>query len=282
MAQRRVRDEVLGWGGTRPVVPSGLVVDLARTLARAVAGGLPATAPGGQARQRVTASALARLPGSGPPGAQDAATVRGRLLAAVVADDLAAGHAEPVASLVARAVTELASGRHGDPGSASHWWNGAEAATRAAIRAEVAAVAAQLRTVWPPLDPAEVQVTVRPRLAATVTGRPVVLQARPLVVLDSPRRDERARSIVLVARTGMPRPREDRLLARVTALIATLAAQRPPFRWGVLHVTEGRFEVEDLDPEVLLATAATAGARVGTVLAGAAGSQGDAGTPRRR
>jgi hypothetical protein len=209
---------------------------------------------------------LARPPGSEPPREHDAATVRGLLLAASVAEDLAGAHEGAVAEVVDRAVDELASARPGDPRSASRWWNAAPSARRDAIRDEVATICADLRALWPPLDPTEVRVAVRPRRTAVVPDRPVVLQARPLVVLDSPRRDGRARSVVLVARTGMPRPREDRLLARVTAVIETLHAEQPPFRWGVLHVTDGRLEMEDLDVEVLLAAAATAGARVGTVL----------------
>lgn len=264
-AQRRFRDEVLGWGRDRPVAPPGLVAALRHTLARSVATGLPGAGTG-RGRQRVAASRLARTPGSGPPGKHDAATVRGLLLAAAVADDLAGAHDGTVTTVVERAVDELATARPGDPASASRWWNAAGAAERDAIRDEVATICADLRGMWPPLDPAEVHVAVRPRRTAVVPGRPVLLEARPLVVLDSPRRDDRARSVVLVARTGMPRPREDQLLARITAVIETLHAGRPPLRWGVLHVTDGRLEVEELDAEVLLAAAATAGSRVGTVV----------------
>jgi hypothetical protein len=265
-AQRRVRDEVLAWGGDRPVVPATLVADVGAALANAVAAGMPPST-GARGRQVVGASTLARPPGTGPPQRHDAATVRGVLLAAVVAADLAAGQVGDVTAVVARAVEDLGSARPGDPASPSTWWNAASPAERDAIRDEVVAVCADLRGLWPPLDADRARVSIGPGLRATVPGQPVVLTARPLVVVDSPRRDERARAVVLVARTGMPRPREDRLLARITALVLTLATGRPPFRWGILHVTVGRLEVEDLDADVLLATAATAGARVGTVLA---------------
>lgn len=267
-AQRRVRDEVLGWGVQRPMVPSGLVADLRRTLARSVATGLPQRGDG-RGRQRVSAAALARPPGGRPPAGHDAATVRGLLLTAAVADDLAGAHEGAVAAVVDRAVDDLATARPGDPASPSAWWNAAEPAQRERIRDEVGTICADLRAMWPPLDPAQVHLSVRPRRTAEVPGRQVVLEARPLVVLDSPRRDDRARGVLLVARTGMPRPGEDRLLARITAVIETLHTGRPPFRWGVLHVTDGRLEVEELDADVLLAAAATAGARVGTVLDGA-------------
>lgn len=280
-AQRRVRDEVLAWGGDRPVVPSTLVADIGLALANAVAAGMP---PGAatRGRQVVSASALARPPGTGPPAHHDAATVRGALLTAAVAADLAAGQTGEVDAVVDRTVVDLASARPGDPASPSTWWNAASTADRAAIRDEVVAICADLRDLWPPLDADRARVSIGPGLRATVAGQPVVLTARPLVVVDSPRRDERARAVVLVARTGMPRPREDRLLARITALVLTLATGRPPFRWGLLHVTDGRLEVEDLDGEVLLATAATAGARVGTVLADRAASGRDRGPHRSR
>lgn len=268
-AQRRLRDEVLGWGGERPLVPSGLAGDLADAVAGAVAAGRSSATPVGDARRVVSAATLARPPGTPPLQGHDARTVRGLLLTEVVADDLAGGHRGELAAVVDRAVAQLASARPGDPASPSSWWNAASPGQRAAIRDEVGAIGAQLRTMWPPLDADQVRIAVRPRLRAPVPGQPVDLTARPLVVVDSRRRDARARAVVLVARTGMPRPREDRLLARITALIATLAAGRPPFRWGVLHVTDGRVEVEDLDADLLLAAAATAGSRVGTVLDGA-------------
>lgn len=280
-AQRRVRDEVLAWGGTRPVVPPTLVADAGAALANAVAAGMP---PGARAggRQVVGASVLARPPGTGPPLRQDAATVRGTLLHAAVAWDLATGHDGDLAAVVERTVADLASARPGDPASPSTWWNAASPADREAIRVEVEAICTDLRSLWPPLDTEHVRVSVAPGLRATVPGQPVVVTARPLVVVDSPRQDERARAVVLVARTGMPRPREDRLLARITALVWTLARGRPPFRWGLLHVTDGRLEMEDLDADVLLATAATAGARVGTVLADRAASGRGRGPHRSR
>lgn len=265
-AQRRVRDEVLAWGGARPLVPPRLVADLERVLANAIVAGMPVgTGAGG--RQVVSAAVLARPTGEAPPRSQDAATVRGVLLTAAVTADLAAGHDGDVHDLVDRSVRELATARPGDPGSPSRWWNAALPAEREAIRDEVVAILGELRDVWPPLDPEHARITVAPTLRAAVPGAPVVLTARPLVVVDSPRLDEHARALVLVPRTGLPRPRQDRLLARLTALVLTVATGRPPFRWGLLHVTDGRFEVEDLDADVLLAAAATAGARVGTVLA---------------
>jgi hypothetical protein len=281
-AQRRLRDEVLGWGGERPRIPPGLVGDLAEALASAAAAGRTRAGSAAGGRRAVSATMLARPPGTPRPHHHDAATVRGLLLTAVVAEDLAGGQHGAIASVVARAVTELASARPGDPASPSSWWNAATPLERAAIRAELEAVAGQLRTVWPPLDAQRAHLSVRPVLRAPVPGLPIELTARPLVLVESVRHDDRARAVVLVARTGMPRPREDRLLARITALVATLATGRPPFRWGVFHVTDGRLEVEDLDADVLLATAATAGARVGTVLDGAPVPGGDDSAARRR
>lgn len=263
-AQARVVEEVLAWGRPRPIAPSGLVPALARRLDAAFAGGTgPAAGPPTRGMLAVRG-----LVGSGTwsleaPFVHDRATVRGILLGRSFARDVEQRHGASVGDLVAAVADELAGERPADPASASAWWNTAPAARRRELMAEIADVLADVRTLWPPLPREHLDVTVRPQVRVPIGAGAVLLAARPDLVLDSPRHDDRARALVVVTRTGMPRPVQDRALVRATALVQTLATGRPPFRWVVLHLTDGRLETEDLDAQVLLATAE----RIGTLAA---------------
>ena len=267
-AQARVVDEVLGWGRPRPVAPTGLVDELRGRFDRAFRAAQGTTAGGSAAdgpsvRRTVPVRALIGDPRPGDAGAfsHDRDTLRGVLLTRSFARDVELGQAGEPADVVAAVAGEVAAERPADPGSASVWWNAAPRAARDDILAEVVGVLADLRLLWPPLGEGHLAVAVRRQLRTPAVDRDLVLTARPDLVLDSPRRDDRARALVVVTRSGMPRPAEDRALIRATALVHTLADGRPPFRWAVLHLTDGRFESEDLDPEVLTATAAELGRR---------------------
>ena len=270
-AQARVVEEVLGWAQPRPLIPAGLVAALRGGFGEAFddafgdavgeAGAGPVADP--TRRRAVPVRALLADPTSGDPGsiAHDRDTLRGILLTRSFARDVELGHLGAPEVMVATVADEVAAERPADPGSASLWWNAAPRSVRDDIVAEVVDVVADLRSLWPPLTAAGLSIAVRRQLRAPVGDDALLLTARPDLVLDSPRRDERARSLVVVTRSGMPRPPEDRALVRATALVQTLADGRPPFRWVVLHLTDGRLESEDLQPEVLLATATELGRR---------------------
>ncbi len=262
-AQARVVDEVLGWGRPRPVVPSGLIEELRGRFDAAFGEarrGRPAGAP---IRRTVPVRALVAGVASGVTGTitHDRDTLRGILLTRSFARDVELGQTVAPEDVVVAVAGEVAAERPGAPGSASVWWNAAPRTSRADIVAEVVGVLADLRSLWPSLIEANLAVAVRRQLRTPAAGQALVLTARPELVLDSPRRDARARALVVVTRSGMPRPPEDRALVRATALVQTLVDGRPPFRWAVLHLTDGRLESEDLDPEVLLTTAAELGRR---------------------
>ena len=267
-AQQRVVDEVLGWGRSRPVVPTGLVEEVRGRFDRAFRAAHASTAGvsaegGPSVRRTVPVRSLVGEPRSGDVEAftHDRDTLRGVLLTRSFARDVELGQTGAPADVVAAVAGEVAAERPADPGSASMWWNASPRPVREEILTEVVAVLADLRLLWPPLGEGHLAVAVRRQLRTPVAEGSLVLTARPDLVLDSPRRDERARALVVVTRSGMPRPAEDRALVRATALVHTLADSRPPFRWAVLHLTDGRFESEDLDPEVLVATAAELGRR---------------------
>ena len=265
-------EEVLGWGRPRPTVPPELLATLREQLEAAVVSGRPDPVP-------ATLHLGAVLRGEDAPSCawrHDRDTVRGILLGRAFARDVERGHTDPLATVVDEVAVELAGERPGDPASASAWLNGAGAPGRAELQREVVGVLSDVRTLWPVLDRDHLVVQVRPTLRVEVAPGPTVVTLRPDLVLDSPRTDGRARSLVVVTRTGMPRPREDRARVRATALMTALATGRVPFRWVVLHLTDGRAEVEELDGGVLADTARGVGERIAALTGG--GST-DASTP---
>jgi hypothetical protein len=249
-ARARLAATLLAWGGPRPLVPVALAAELRRPFERA-AEELP---PGG-AVTRTAGRAVAdgRVPAS--PFVHDRANVRGVLAQAAVERDLLAGHREASGAVVAAVWDEAASRSPGDPRSRSWWLNHLAPAETADLRAELVDLLDGFREVWPAL-PAD-RVVVRPGRAVQVElvhGR-VRLRGRIGPRIDSVRTDDRARVLLLDLRTGRPRPDRDRHRLRQLALLETLATGRPPFRWASLHLTDGRAEVEDLDPAILHATA---------------------------
>ncbi len=275
-AQARFLEEVLGWGHARPEVPAGLLQELDAELRAAVrarwpqAERQPRSAPLPSSRHL-----LGLLRDDGPGTAHwhhDRSTVRGVLLGRSFARDVEQRHRATPAAVVAEVTAELAGERPFDPASASAWCNAAQPSVRTELHHELTAALADLRTLWPVLDPAHVAVEVRPTRRVEVAPGPQVVTVRPDVVLASHRQDERARSLTLVTRAGMPRPREDLTRVRATALLTALATGRVPFRWAVLHLTDGRAEVEDLDVAVLASTARWLGERIGAQMAEGPGS----------
>ncbi len=275
-AQTRVVDEVLAWGRRRPIAPVGLVEELHQRLGAAVAAGLEGTGGPRAGRRVLAVRGLVDAGTRDRDGAfvHDRATVRGILLGRSFARDVERQHVGPPGAVVAAVADELAAERPADPASASAWWNAAPPSLRAGLLAELDDVLADVRMLWPPLPGDHLDIVVRPQFRVAVGGGPIVLSARPDLVLDSPRRDDRARAMVVVTRTGMPRPLQDRALVRATALVHTLSTGRPPFRWVVLHLTDGRLEVEELDPQVLVDTAETIGAQAAGSLADTGGHGG--------
>lgn len=248
------------------MIPPGAVAGLSAALEAAVGGGRPSDPTAAAARRTFHLKAVldGQHAGNGPRQRRphDAASVRGVLLGQAFAADVAASHHPAVEEVVAGTLAAVGSERPADPGSASAWLNACPREEREHLSTEVAAVLADVRTLWPPLPREHLTVEVRGTRRVRLDSDRVTVVARPDVVLDSHRRDERARAVVVITRTGMPQPVADRRLARASALVHTLATGRPPFRWILLHLTDGRLEVEDLAMDVLHATAADLGQRL--------------------
>ena len=263
-AQARVVDEVLAWGGERPVAPEGLADRLLARLTDAVGRwiALRDERPDLAARPLlVTKTRLSRLVCDGlqrdPEPYQHAwANVRGTLVHAAIEADVDGARGEGAASVVGRAWHRLATERPGDPRSIAAWLNARDGDERDLLLAESATLLDGFREVWPDLRGAPLRIRTEQRAVVMLGGRAVQLQGVPDLVVESLVEDARARRLIIDLKTGMPRGQRDRDELRFYALLATLAGGTPPFRWATLYVTEGRLEHEDLSEAVLVTAAA--------------------------
>jgi hypothetical protein len=262
-ARERLAERLLGWGQPRPAVDHGQVRDLRALLEAGLAElGDELERVAGEARGRrllVTKSGLDRLACDGwqrdpKPYEHQLANVRGTLTHRAIEQDWEERRAAEPTEVVARVWHAEATRRPGDPRSLSRWLNERTVAEATELRREVADLLAGFREVWPPLPAGAVEVRVeRPVEVPLADGR-VVLRGIPDLVLDSPRRDACARSLVVDLKTGRPRSEHDRHELRFYALVVALADRRLPFRWATYYVTEGRAEPEDLRLATLEAT----------------------------
>ena len=207
----------------------------------------------------ISKTRLARLACDGlqldpTPYEHTTANVRGTLAHAAIEDDLARMDRSAVATtVVVHAWQRLASRSPGDPASLSAWMNRRDTSERQALVTEVAELVDAFREVWPRLDERAIVRTER-SLAVMLGGGGVRMQGVPDLIVESPRRDDRARALVVDLKTGVPRPQQDRDELRFYALLHALATGRTPFRWATFYVTEGRHESEDLDAGLLEVT----------------------------
>jgi hypothetical protein len=264
-ARARLRTDLFGWQQERPVVAEGRIAALRDRLEGALldlGDELDAAARSTGRRQLVvTKTRLDRLACDGwalepAPFEHGRANVRGTLAHKAIERDLdrRRGDAPPAAGVVADAWRELAAWRPGDPRSISAWLNACSREAAADLRSEVTALLETFREVWPDLPPAAVDVRTEKRLDVTLADGRIRLQGTLDLLVDSRHRDDRARSLVVDFKTGIPRSDHDRAEVRFYALLTALATGRLPFRWATFYVTEARPEVEDLHLDTLDAT----------------------------
>jgi RecB family exonuclease len=264
-ARERLRAELLGWGQERPRVGPEQVTELRARLEDGLAdladdldAALAAT---GRRQLVVTKTRLDRLACDGwaldpAPFEHTEANVRGTIAHKVLERHLDGGEdaTAPETTVVARAWRELAMRAPGDPRSLSAWLNACPDGEAERLRTQVAALLTTFREVWPELPREQVRVGTEKRLDVTLAGGTVRLQGTLDLLLDSRRRDDRARSLIVDFKTGVPRSDHDRAEVRFYALLAALATGRLPFRWATFYVAEGRPEAEDLHGPTLEAT----------------------------
>jgi hypothetical protein len=263
-ARDRLATDLLGWREERPAAPAGLATRLLSELEAGLAelrGPLAEVAAGRRNRTvMITKTSLSRMVCDGwqldpLPYTHTLANARGTLAHEAIAVDWARQRQDAAAELVERVWHEVATRRAGDPASLSAFLNTLPIEQATALRSEVADLVDAFREVWPPLPADAVLSRVERPLAVRLAGGLVTLRGVPDLVLCSPREDERARTLVVDLKTGMPRSEHDRHELRFYALLETLTTGKPPFRWGTYYVTEGRAEVEDLREATLEVTA---------------------------
>ncbi len=263
-ARQRLAEELLGWGQPRPAIESDTVAALRAELEEGLERLGPDLAEVAAQQRRghvlITKTRLDRAVCDGlqidaKPFEHTTASVRGILAHAVIERDWDLGRDAEPTEVVARVWHEEATRRPGDPRSLSAWMNARPREEADELRDELAELALSFREVWPLLPEELVERRAERACEVSLAGGLVRLFGRPDLVLDSRRRDERARALVVDLKTGRPRSEHDRHELRFYALLVTLATGRPPFRWATYYVTEGRHEAEDLRPASLHATA---------------------------
>lgn len=263
-ARARLRTDLFGWGQDRPIVDPGQVTALRGRLEAELADlgdelHAAATSTGRQ-QLLVTKTRLDRLTCDGwaldpAPFEHTEANVRGTLAHKAIERHLDGGLEEvPEAAVVADAWRELAARSPGDPRSISAWLNACPKDEAQRLRTEVSGLLATFRAVWPDLPRQLVRVRTEKRLDVTLAGGTVRLQGTLDLLVDSRRVDDRARTLVVDFKTGVPRSDHDRAEVRFYALLTALATGRLPFRWATFYVAEGRPETEDLHGPTLDAT----------------------------
>ncbi|MEX2503320.1 MAG: PD-(D/E)XK nuclease family protein [Egicoccus sp.] len=261
--RQRLLEDLLAWGAPRPADDPDLVADLRAELEAGLAtlgGDLAAAAAGArQGRLLVSKSGLDRLACDGwqrdpRPYTHSWPNVRGTLTHLAVEQDWHEQRADVPAVVVDRVWRAEATRRPGDPSSMSRWLNHLPADDAALLRTQVTDLLTDFREVWPLLPAHAVRARVERPVEVPLAGGRVVLRGVPDLVLLSPRRDDRARTLVVDLKTGLPRPEHDRHELRFYALLVALAWGRLPFRWATYYVTEGRAEVESLRADTLRVT----------------------------
>ena len=262
-ARRRLAEDLLGWGASRPADDPDLVRELRADLDAGLADLgdelVGAAQAARQGRLLVSKSGLDRLSCDGwqrdpKPYTHSWPNARGTLTHLAVEQDWHEARGDDAATVVSRVWHAEASRRPGDPASLSRWLNDLPAADAERLRGEVAGLLIGFREVWPPLPSAAVRAQVERPVEIPLAGGRVVLRGVPDLVLLSPRRDDRARTLVVDLKTGFPRPEHDRHELRFYALLVALATGRLPFRWATYYVAEGRAEVESLRADTLRVT----------------------------
>jgi len=249
-AHERLVTELLDWHGERPVADRALVDELRDELR----GGLDEVATGLPRGTRIflgktSLNALVcdgrYLDQRDSPFEWSPQVASGKLIHRALEIDHATHRGESVDDLVQHAWTEMATA----PGSLADYLNGMARVQSSVLRHQAEQRITEYRDLWPLLPPS-VPMRTEERMVFAVGDGAVVVQGTPDIVIGNVR-DDRCRVLLIDLKTGQRNPMTERQDLRLYGLLATLKYGQTPFRWATYYVTEGSWDAEDVDPNLL-------------------------------
>ncbi len=253
-AQEHLVTDLLAWSRPRPPADPSLPAALLERLERGIAPAVATLPP--DADVFVGAAGLEALVCEGryldyldAPFRWTAASALGKLAHRAVEVDWKTDRSPSPATVVARVWEEIAS----DTGSLADYCNRLDAVDATRLRHDAEQLVTDVRDTWPVL-PSSMQPRLEHPVRVTLAEGRVVMAGTPDLTLGRVRRDV-CRMLLVDFKTGRRAPRRERDQLRFYALLLTLKYRVAPFRWAAYYVAEGAWEVEDLDPALLLAAA---------------------------
>lgn len=249
-AHRRLVDELLGWDRERPRVGTDLRDQLRADLVDGLAP-LADRIPAGErlflSKSRVSALVCdgRYLDQQDSPFEWSPQLVGGKLAHRAIELDQAGRRTASPEELVAHAWHEMATA----VGSLADWLNGVSQVEASALRHTAEQRVTDFRDTWPVL-PSQAHLRLEQRIDATFLDGRVLVTGTPDLTIGGVR-DDRARMLLVDLKTGRRNPLVERQDLRLYALLATLKYGLPPFRWATYYVSEGAWDLEDLDAQLL-------------------------------
>lgn len=252
-AQARVLRELLAVDEPRPSADLALADRLRARIGTAIADAVALVPEGEQIR--LHKSSLAALACDGryldqqaTPFSWSVPVLRGKLAHRAIELDWRSDRRFTARRLVDRAWQELS-----DELRAGAFLDALDPLAAAVLRSEAQELVIDLRETWPPIPEGWSPRTERP-VAVTLGGGAVQIRGTPDLTIG--RIDRHQRQVIVVdLKTGWRRPTQDRQALRLYALLLTLKHGVAPFRVASYYVTEGAWDVEEVDETRLEAAA---------------------------
>lgn len=249
-AHERLVADLLGWDAPRPVPDPGLRARLAAELEAGLAP-LADVVPAGE-RLFLSKSRVSALVCDGryldlqeAPFTWSPQVAGGKLAHRAIELDQASRREAGPDEVVAQAWHEMVT----EAGSLADWLNGLERVEASALRHTAEQRVTDFRDTWPVLPP-QAHLRLEQRIDATLADGRLLLTGTPDLTVGGVR-DDRARMLLVDLKTGRRNPMVERQDLRLYALLATLKYGLPPFRWATYYVSEGAWDTEDLDADLL-------------------------------